>query len=133
MGVGADQKIVGADGFSSRLQSGADAAVFGIGRDVRRQDRNKLQKAFNAGLQPRLALLRAAMAQLGRDNDAGVDFPVADPLDVVSGGAIRVAQKRAEDVGVQQIAAHSTSSGAVGVSEMSGSWSSGASGPSFFH
>lgn len=99
-----DQEVIGADGQASSLQFGAGCAVFAIRRNVRRQYGNDFKHAFHLGQRSGRGLPGAAIAQVRRDDDAGVHVLAADLFDVPSSRTRRIADEVADDVGVQQVA-----------------------------
>src|SRR6185312_3779340 len=119
--VCSDQQVVVANWLAGGLESGADIDICGIDRGFQRQYRDRLQHAFHSGPQLGRTLLRAAVAQLGRDDDAGADIFWPKLLDVFGNLAAWVPNGIADDVRVQQIAAQKMPSGETGASSMGGS------------
>src|ERR1700694_44191 len=124
IGVGGDQQVVGADWLSGRFQLRADSAVFGIGRNIERQQFDLAEQVFDCLEQPFRAALCACVAQLGRHDDAGADVALAHLGDPLRSSALRVPDQVGNDVRVQHVAGQSTFSGAGTGSSISGKSSS---------
>ncbi len=78
-GVRGDEEIVGADGFSFDFEVPADGPVEGIDRGFQRQDGHGLQNRVRPGGQFLGPLLRASVANLGRNDQTGADLVLARP------------------------------------------------------
>src|SRR5258708_3732211 len=124
MGVGGDYQVFAANWLSGRFQLRAYCAVFGIGRNIKRQNTDLAEQVFDSSEQPLRAALCASVAQLGCHDDAGADIIFTRLGDPLRRSTLWVPDQVENDVCVQHVAGQTTFSGAGTGSSTSGKSSS---------